>query len=61
MATIDSGLTMGDVIDAVVYHGAVPDSVVRADLTDLKAKYGAERERRANLMRQAFELWQQRP
>ena len=61
MATIDPGLTMGEVIDALVYHGAVPDSVVRADLTDLKAKHGAERDRRANLLREAFELRQRRP
>jgi hypothetical protein len=61
MPTIDPALEMGDVIDAVVYHGEAPDSVARADLTELKAKYGAELERRATLIRQAFQLWQRRP
>jgi hypothetical protein len=57
----EPGSTLGAVLDALVYHGAVPDSVVRADLTELKAKYGAELERRATLLRQAFTLWQRRP
>jgi hypothetical protein len=53
-------LTMGDVTDAVVYHGAVPDTVVHADLTELKARYGTELARRGRLMDQAFRLWLRR-
>jgi hypothetical protein len=52
--------TLGQVVDALVYHGAVPDSVVRADLTVLKAKYGRELERRSRLMQEAARLWQRR-
>jgi hypothetical protein len=59
MTTIEPRFTMGEVIDAVVYHGDVPDSVVRADLSILKAKYGAERERRTKLIMEAFKLSQQ--
>ena len=58
---VEPGVSLGDVLDAVVYHGEVPDSVVRADLTELKAQYGAELERRSNLMTEAFRLWQRRP
>ena len=58
MPTIDPGLAMGDVIDAVVYHGDVPDTVVSADLSTLKAKLGAELDRRTKLTLEAFELWQ---
>jgi len=54
------GVPLGDVLDAIVYHGAIPDSVVRADLTELKAKYGAELERRSRLTAEAFKLWQRR-
>jgi hypothetical protein len=53
--------TLGEVLDALVYHGDVPDSVVRADLTVLKAKYGPELGRRSRLMQEAFRLWQRRP
>ena len=49
-------LTLGEVLDAIVYHGSVPDSVVRADLTMLNTKYGPELQRRRRLMREAFEL-----
>lgn len=52
--------TMGDILDAAVFHGNVPDKVVPADLTELKAKYGQEFERRRKLMEEAFKLWQQR-
>ena len=54
-------LTLGEVLDAIVYHGSVPDSVVRADLTMLNTKYGPELQRRRRLMREAFELRQRRP
>ena len=47
---------LGQVLDAIVYHGSVPDSVVRADLTVLNAKYGAELQRRGRLTREAFDL-----
>jgi hypothetical protein len=53
-------LTLGEVLDAVVYHGNVPDSVVRADQTELNNAYGAELQRRRQLMNEAFQLWQQR-
>ncbi len=48
---------MSDVTDAVVYHGDAPDRVVPADLSDLKAKYGAEFERRRKLTADALKLW----
>lgn len=51
---------LGDVLDAVVYHGDVPDSVVRADLTVLNAKYGVEFRRRRILLDSAFALWRRR-
>jgi hypothetical protein len=52
--------TLGDITDAVVYHGNVPDSVVRADLTTLNAKYGPELARRSKLTREAYDLLQGR-
>jgi len=61
LEVVQPGVSLGDVLDAVVYHGEVPDSVVRADLSALKARYGAELERRRNLMVEAFRLWQRRP
>ena len=54
-------LSLGRVLDALVYHGDVPDSVVRADLTVLRAAYRSERERRSRLIQEAFRLWQRRP
>ncbi|MGH7615145.1 MAG: hypothetical protein ACREMW_14035 [Gemmatimonadales bacterium] len=53
--------SLGKVLDAIVYHGAMPDSVVRADLTVLNTKYGPELARRRRLIQDAFKLWQQRP
>jgi Haem-binding uptake, Tiki superfamily, ChaN len=52
--------TLGDVLDAAVYHGDVPDSVIRADLTVLNAKYGVEFRRRRILLDSAFALWRRR-
>lgn len=52
---------LGEVLDAIVYHGSVPDSIVRADLTTLNDKYGAELKRRRQLIREAFDIWQRRP
>jgi hypothetical protein len=60
MLVLQSKWTMGEVLDAIVYHGNVPDKVVPADLTVLKAKYGAEFERRGKLMDEALELLQHR-
>lgn len=53
--------TLGDILDAVVYHGNVPDSVVRADLTTLKKKYGVELARRSKLLQDAYSLRQLQP
>ena len=53
--------TLGQVLDALVYHGSVRDSVVSADLTEFKNKYGTELARRRQLMSEAFSLWQRRP
>jgi hypothetical protein len=53
---VERGFTVGDITDAVVSHGDVPDRVVRADLTDLEAKCGAEVDRRQKLMDAAFKL-----
>ncbi|MGH7560249.1 MAG: alpha/beta hydrolase family protein [Gemmatimonadales bacterium] len=50
--------TLGEVLDALVYHGDVADSVVRADLTVLKTKYGPELARRSRLIQEALRLWQ---
>jgi|GEM_PF-1520315 len=60
LVAVGPGLTLGDVLDAVVYHGNVRDSVVRADLTVLNQAYGPELQRRRQLMNEAFKLWQQR-
>ena len=58
LGAVDIGLTMGEVTDAIVYHGNVPDSVVPANLSVLRAKYGAELERRRSLLLEAFKLWE---
>lgn len=50
-------VTLGDVADAVVYHGDRPDKAVSADLTELNAKYGKEFERRRKLNAEALKLW----
>jgi hypothetical protein len=60
LGTAGQGRTLGDATDAVVYHGDVPDSVVHADLSVLKAKYRVELERRTKLLGEAFELWRSR-
>jgi len=61
MVTIDPDLTVGEVVDAFVYHGDVPDVIVPADLATLKKEFGAELDRRSHLILDAFKLWQQRP
>ena len=60
LVAVRSSLTLGEVLDAIVYHGDVKDSVVRADPTELNQVYGAELLRRRDLMNEAFKLWQQR-
>jgi hypothetical protein len=54
--TFHEKLTMGDMLDAIVYYGDVEDVVVRADTTELKTKYGAELERRGRLTMEAASL-----
>lgn len=53
--------TMGQVYDAVVYHGDVPDRVVGADMTAFRARMGPELDRRAKILADAIKLRQQRP
>jgi Haem-binding uptake, Tiki superfamily, ChaN len=53
------GVSLGEVLDAVIYHGDVPDEVVKADLTELNNKYAAELARRSGLTKAALELWRQ--
>jgi hypothetical protein len=50
------GETIGQMGDAIAYLGLIPDVVVRADLTDLQTKYGAELARRRQLMEAAEKL-----
>jgi hypothetical protein len=47
---------VGDLADALVYHGDVPDVVVPADLTELKTVYGAELARRSKLIGEAIRI-----
>lgn len=49
---------LADITDAVVYHGNVQDSVVRADLRTLHAQYGSELARRSKLIVEAYGLIQ---
>ncbi len=49
-------LTVGNSVDAIVWYGDTSDPVVRADLTELQRKYGAELARRARLMKEATKL-----
>jgi hypothetical protein len=44
------GETIGQMGDAIAYLGLIPDVVVKADLTELQKKHGAELERRRRLM-----------
>jgi hypothetical protein len=59
LLAVEARWKMGDLLDAIAYHGNVPDSVVRADLTVLKAKLGAELDRRSKLMDEAQKLMRQ--
>jgi hypothetical protein len=49
-------LTIGDNVDAVVWYGDTQDIVVRPDVRELNAKYGAEFARRNRLMQEAMKL-----
>lgn len=53
-------LTLGDMLDAIVYYGDVADVVVPADPAELESKYGPELERRRRLLDEALRL-QRRP
>lgn len=53
--------TLGAVVDAIVYHGEVPDSVVRPDLTAFNSRHGPELQRRRSLIQEALRLWLRRP
>jgi len=50
------GETIGEMGDAIAYLGLIPDVIVKADLTDLHTKYGAELARRRQLMEAAETL-----
>jgi len=50
------GETFGEMGDAIAYLGLIPDVAVRADLTELQTKYGAELARRRQLMEAAETL-----
>ena len=52
------GETIAQMGDAIAYLGLIPDVIVRADLTDLQTKYGAELARRRQLMKAAETLLQ---
>jgi hypothetical protein len=56
----NAAATLGNLFDAIIYHGNVTDIVVPADSAELKKKYGAELERRGRLTQEAFELWRHR-
>ena len=52
---------MGQVYDAIVYHGDVPDRVVAADMATLKARMGPELDRRARILADAVKIRKQWP
>jgi len=53
--------TMGQLYDAIVYHGAVADSVVGPDMAAFKARMGTELDRRARILSDAIKLRGKRP
>ena len=55
-----SRFTFGQLYDAIVYHGNVPDSVVGADMATFRTAMGPELDRRAKLLADAVKLRQQR-
>ena len=52
--------TFGQLYDAIVYHGNVPDSVVAPDMATFRTAMGSELDRRAKLLADAVKLRQQR-
>jgi len=52
--------TFGQLYDAIVYHGSVPDRVVAPDMATFRAAMGPELDRRAKLLADAIKLRQQR-
>jgi hypothetical protein len=48
--------TMGQVYDAIVYHGDVPDRVVGPDMAALRASMGPELDRRAKILADAVKI-----
>ena len=53
--------TLGQLYDALVYHGNVSDSVVGPDMDAFRARMGPELDRRAKLVADAAKLRRQRP
>jgi hypothetical protein len=53
--------TFGQLYDAIVYHGDVPDAVVGPDMVAFRASMGPELDRRAQILGEAVKLRQQRP
>jgi hypothetical protein len=53
--------TFGQLYDAIVYHGDVPDAVVGPDMVAFRASMGPELDRRARILGEAVKLRQQRP
>lgn len=51
-----SGRTFSQLLDAVVYHGNVPDSVVGPDMAAFRARMGPELDRRAKILSDAIKL-----
>jgi hypothetical protein len=47
---------IGQLCDAMVYHGDVPDRIVGADMATFRARMGPEVDRRAKLLRDASKL-----
>jgi hypothetical protein len=52
--------TFGQLYDAIVYHGNVPDSVVAPDVATFRAAMGPKLDRRTKLLADAVKLRQQR-
>jgi len=53
--------TFGQLYDAIVYHGDVPDAVVGPDMAAFRASMGPELDRRARILTDAVKLRQQKP
>jgi len=53
----DSNVKVGHLLDAIVYFGDRPDSIVERESIDFEPTFLLELERRARLTRAAHELW----